>query len=112
MGGAFIIGSLFEELGSEIKWDPGLLGAGASLVAIGIAIYALLIQTERKEAGASIGGSGKGKDNLEGIYVWVERIKKCRCEYCRDSGRHRYYKTLSGIKGHIAREHVKREVLD
>jgi hypothetical protein len=84
-----------------------LLGAGASLVAIGIAIYALLIQTEQKEAGVNIGGSGKGTDNSKGVYVWVERIKKYRCEYCNDLGRYHYYKTLSGIKGHIAREHVK-----
>ena len=105
MGGAFIIGALFEELRSQIKWDPGLLGAGASLVAIAIAMYALLIQTEQKEGGVNMGESGRSMDNLKEGYVWLDETRKYRCEYCRRSGKRHCCKTLGGIERHIASKH-------
>lgn len=106
IGAMFIVGSLFEELRSEITWDPGLLGSGTSLVALAIALYALLSQTGRKEDAINVSESGRGMYNLKEGYIWVEEIRKYRCEYCKHLGRYHYYKTLSGIKGHIAREHV------
>jgi len=105
IGCLFAIVSVDENI-DQIGWNLGLLGAGASLVAIAIALYSLLMQAKRKEDAVNTSDSVGGTDNLKKDYVWVEEIEKFRCEYCKHLGRYRYYKTLSGIKGHIAREHV------
>jgi hypothetical protein len=109
VGFTFTVISLYVENVSELGFNASLLGAGTSIMAIAIAVYAL-IQTQQGKDVVSIDKSGRGVRNSEEGYVWIEEIKKFRCEYCKDLGRYRYYKTLSGIKKHIAREHVKRRI--
>jgi hypothetical protein len=106
MGISFIAGSLNKENVEQLVWDPSLLGAGTSLVAIGVALYALLTQMGRKEGAIDVSESGGGTHNLMVGYVWIEEIKKYRCEYCLSFGKYYYCKTLGGIKRHIASKHV------
>jgi hypothetical protein len=98
--------SLNEENATKLGFNAGLLGTGAAVIAIAIAVYALLTQTQREEGVVSLSYSGMDMRNLKEGYIWVQEIKKFRCEYCKHSGRYRYYKTLSGIKKHIASKHV------
>ena len=93
-----------KEVIMVIGWDPGLLGAGASIVAIAIAVYTLLVQIGQREE--NLNGGEKKISGLKNGYLWLEETKKYRCEYCNHSGRYHYFKTLSGIKGHIAKKHV------
>lgn len=106
IGVTFIVGSINKEIIEEIGWDPILLGTGTSLIAIAIALYALIIQIWRKEDVVNISDSNKGMSDLKKGYVWLEEIKKYRCEYCKSSGKYYYCKTLGGIKRHIASKHV------
>lgn len=106
IGFTFIVISLYTGNVSGLGFDAGLLGAGTSILAIAIAVYALLIQTEQKKDVVSMDESERGVRNSREDYVWVEEIEKFRCEYCNNLGRYRYYKTLSGIRRHIAKEHV------
>lgn len=105
VGFTFIVISLYTNV-SELGFDAGLLGVGTSIMAIAIAVYALLLQTQQKKDVVSIGKSGRGVGNSKEGYVWIEEIKKFRCEYCRHSGKYYYYKTVGGIKRHIAGNHV------
>jgi hypothetical protein len=95
-----------KELIGLLTWDPGLLGAGASIVALAVAFYGLLVQRKEREEIVKVNGSEVKISDLENGYVWLGESGKYRCEYCRRSGRYHYYKTLTGIKGHIARKHV------
>jgi len=110
IGVSFTTSSMHQDNMGENVWDSGLLGVGVSLVALAVAIYVLQDQVGRKGNAVNISGSERDIHNLKDGYVWVEESRKYRCEYCKDSGRCRYYKTLSGIKKHIAREHVQREI--
>jgi hypothetical protein len=110
IGVSFTISSMSKDNMGENVWDSGLLGVGVSLVALAVAIYVLQEQIGRKGDAVNINESERYINNLEDGYVWVEESRKYRCEYCKDSGRYRYYKTLSGIKMHIEREHVKRRI--
>lgn len=105
IGVTFIISSINEEIREEVGWDPNLMGAGTSLIAIAIALYALVGQIWRKEHNVSINDSKKGMNNLKEDYVWIEEAKKYRCEYCKSSGRYYYCRTLGGIKRHIENRH-------
>jgi hypothetical protein len=105
VGFTFTVISLFVENVSELGFNASLLGAGTSIMAIAIAVYALLIQKQQGKDVVSIDKNGKEVRNYEEGYVWIEEIKKFRCEYCKSSGAYRYYKTLSGVKSHIAKEH-------
>lgn len=98
--------SLNEENATKLGFNAGLLGTGASVIAIAIAVYALVTQTQREEGVVSLSYSRMDMRNLKEGYIWVQEIKKFRCEYCKHSGRYRYYKTLSGIKEHITRKHA------
>lgn len=106
IGVSLVFLSQNEELISEISWDPSLLGAGSSVIAIAIAFYALLTQSERRGEGVNTSGSGRNISNSKEGYVWLEETKKYRCEYCLNFGKYHYCKTLGGIKRHIARKHV------
>jgi len=106
MGLIFIVVSLNEESISEIEWDPSLLGAGTSLVALAIAVYVFLMYTERKEDVINISRGSRGVGELEGGYVWIEEIKKYRCMFCLSVGRYYYCRTLRGIRGHIMSKHI------
>lgn len=110
IGVSFTTSSMNQDNMGENVWDSGLLGVGVSLVALAIAIYVLQEQVGRKGNAANMSGSARDMHNLEDGYVWIEESRKYRCEYCKDSGRYRYYKTLSGIKKHITREHVQRRI--
>jgi hypothetical protein len=99
-----------KELIGLLAWDPGLLGAGASIVALAVAFYGLVVQREEREGTVKVNGSEVKISDLENGYVWLEETGKYRCEYCKDSGRYRYYKTLSGVRGHITREHRRRKI--
>lgn len=106
IGFLFIVISLNKENLSQIGWDPSLLGAGTSILALAIAVYAFLIYTERKEGVINISPSRRGMSDLEGGYVWIEEIKKYRCIFCLNVGTYYYCKTLGGIKRHIASKHL------
>ncbi|HUW47083.1 MAG TPA: hypothetical protein VMW50_15005 [Dehalococcoidia bacterium] len=110
IGVSFTTSSMNQDNVGENVWDSGLLGVGVSLVALAVAIYVLQAQVGRKRDAVNISGSERDVHNSEDGYVWVEESRKYRCEYCKDSGRCRYYKTLSGIKRHIAREHAQRRI--
>ena len=110
IGVSFTISSINQDNMGENVWDSGLLGVGVSLVALAVAIYVLQEQVGRKGDAVNISGGERDIRNLKDGYVLVEESRKYRCEYCKDSGRYRYYKTLSGIKKHIAREHVQRRI--
>jgi hypothetical protein len=96
-----------EELINKISWNPSLLGAGASIIAISIAFYALIIQTEQRREDKNPTDSARKLSNSRKGYVWLEETEKYRCEYCLHSGKYQYYKTLGGIKRHIAKKHAK-----
>lgn len=97
--------SLYVENVSELRFNTGLLGAGTSIMAIAIAVYALLLQRTTDKDAVAKNKNGRRVRNSEEGYVWIERIKKFRCEYCRSSNAYRYHRTLSGAKRHIAKEH-------
>lgn len=44
----------------------------------------------------------------EGMYTWIDDIKKYRCDYCYKDGRYHYCKTLKGIKNHVTEAHLDR----
>jgi hypothetical protein len=110
LGVSFTVSSMTVDNTGEKVWDTGLLGVGVSLVALAAAIYVLQEQVGRKGDAVNISGSGRDIRDSRNGYAWVEEERKYRCEYCRDSGRYRYYRTLSGIKKHIEREHVERKI--
>lgn len=110
VGFTFTVISLYVENVSELGFNASLLGVGTSIMAIAIAVYALLIQTQQGKDVVSIDKSERGVRNSEEGYVWIEEIKKFRCEYCRSSGAYRYYRTLSGVKCHIAKEHGRKKL--
>jgi hypothetical protein len=99
-----------KELIGLLGWDPGLLGAGASIVALAVAFYGLIVQREQEKETVKVNGGEMRISGLQKGYEWLEDRKKYRCEYCKRSGRYHYCKTLSGIKGHIARKHVQRKI--
>jgi len=98
-----------KEIASQIAWDPSMLGAGASIVALAITFYMLLIQIRPREEAIQLTDGERhisySKKNAKKGYVWLENTKKYRCEYCLYLGKYHYCKTLGGIKRHIAREH-------
>lgn len=47
-GLALIFLALNLEIVSQLTWNPSMLGAGISVIALAIALYALLIHRERK----------------------------------------------------------------
>jgi len=106
IGLLFIVVSMNEESMTEIGWNASLLGSGASIIALAIALYALLMSTERRENVLNISLGRRGMHNLEGGYVWIEDIKKYRCVYCMNLGKYHDYKTLAGIKRHIRSKHI------
>jgi hypothetical protein len=110
IGVSFTVSSMTQDNTGGNVWDAGLLGVGVSLVALAVAVYVLQEQVGRKGDAVNISGNERDIHNLKDGYVWVEGRRKYRCEYCRNSGRYRYYRTLSGIKKHIAREHVERRI--
>lgn len=109
LGVSFTVSSMTVDNTGEKVWDTGLLGVGVSLVALAAAIYVLQEQVGRKGYAVNISGSERDIRDSKNGYAWVEERRKYRCEYCRDSGRYRYYRTLSGIKKHIEREHIQRK---
>jgi len=110
LGVSFTVSSMTVDNTGEKVWDTGLLGVGVSLVALAAAVYVLQDQVGRKGDGVSISGSERVIRDSRNGYAWVVERRKYRCEYCRDSGRYRYHRTLSGIKKHIEREHVQRKM--
>jgi len=50
----------------------------------------------------------KARVKAEGMYTWIEDIKKYRCDYCHKDGRYHYCKTLKGIKNHVTEAHLDR----
>lgn len=106
IGVCLIILAKYIEVIEVLGWDPGLLGAGASIVAVSLAVYTLLVQREGKEEIVNLDGSEKKIHGLKKGYVWLDEARKYRCEYCKNSGRSHYCKTLGGIERHIASKHV------
>ena len=107
IGVVFTVDSMFKDNMGEVVWDSGLLGVGVSLVALAVAIYVLQDQVGRNRNAPNMSVSERDINSLKDGYVWVEERREYRCEYCNNLGRYRYYKTLSGIRKHIAREHIK-----
>lgn len=106
IGVSFTTSSMTQDNTGENVWDTGLLGVGVSLVALAVAIYVLQEQVGRKGDAVNIIGSERDIHNLKKGYVWLEEARKYRCEYCKNSGRSHYCKTLGGIERHIASKHV------
>lgn len=50
----------------------------------------------------------KARVKAEGMYTWIDEIKKYRCDYCHKDGRYHYCKTLKGIKNHVTEAHLDR----
>jgi len=73
----FVAISLNPENIEQIGWDASLLGAGTSLLAIAIALYALMRTTGRKEDVLNLKRSGRDINNLDSEegYKWIEEIK-------------------------------------
>ncbi len=44
----------------------------------------------------------------DGLYTWIDDIKKYRCDHCHKDGRYHYCKTMTGIKNHVTRAHLGR----
>ena len=57
--------SMNEGLVESVDWEPGLLGAGVSIVAVAIAFYGLLVQREEREELGKGNGSKRGSDMKE-----------------------------------------------
>jgi len=102
IGVALVFLSTDEEIASEITWNPSLLGAGASIIAIAIAFYTLIHQMQEAR---ELAGSDRNISDSQRGYVWLEKIEKYRCEHCLCSGKYHYCKTLKGIERHIAKAH-------
>ena len=50
-----------KEIATQIAWDPSMLGAGASIVALAITFYMLFIQTDKTKRGSE--GSERQRDS-------------------------------------------------
>jgi len=101
IGLALIFLSQSEELLSQINWNPSMLGAGVSTMALAIAFYILALERRQVEERQLTNSSKLPKEG----YVYLEDVEKYRCEHCLHFGKYRYYKTLIGIKRHITRNH-------
>jgi predicted KAP-like P-loop ATPase len=69
MGVSLIFLSMNEGLVQSLEWEPGLLGAGVSVVALAIAFYGLVVQREGRaelgKANNSKGGSNTKEEAME-----------------------------------------------
>lgn len=108
IGFMFVAVSFDKENIAEIGWEPSLLGAGVSLLAIAIALYALMRSTGREDDVLDSKRSGREVDSVgsEEGYAWIQEVRKYRCEYCRSLGKYSYCKTLVGMKRHIMSKHM------
>ena len=64
-----------QKLISEIGWDASLLGAGASIIAIAIAFYALLIQTGQREEANNLTDSGRKISNSKKVMYGLKKLR-------------------------------------
>ena len=109
IGVALVFLAQNKEIIAQISWNPSMLGAGASLIALALAFYMLFIERGQSEEPTQLADGERRISNLkekpEKGYIWLENIEKYRCDYCLYLGRYHYCKTLGGIKRHIARKH-------
>jgi hypothetical protein len=106
IGLSLIVLSVNKEAVKLIEWDPGLLGAGASVIAIAIAFYTLIVQEGQRVKKEGLNGGEQRISDLKEEYVWLEETRKYRCGYCLSVGKYYYCKTSGGMKRHIARKHA------
>lgn len=108
MGVFMILISYNKELIEQITWDPNLLSAGASILSISIALYALidLEQQGMQQKTNVIDIDRKKVDALKG-YLWQQNEERFICNYCLNNGKYKYYKTNNGIQNHITKAHEK-----
>jgi len=95
-----------EELIKQINWDPNLLSAGASILGISIAFYALIDSEEKNLTTLQNEFTKeKNKDNPIKSYIWLEKEERFCCNYCLNNGKYKYYKTINGVQAHILSIH-------